>query len=68
MSRRGGWSRSRQRLLHLVFGTVLGAFLYSPLGGVAAVELAVQVVVFPALVLSGLLLWQGHRVRRWLRR
>jgi hypothetical protein len=68
MSGRGVWSRSRQRLLHLVLGTVLGLFLYSPLRDVAAVELAVQVVVFPALVLSGVLLWQGYRVRQWLAR
>lgn len=57
------WSRSRQRLAHVVLATALGVYLYSPLGGVAAVELAVQVLVFPALALSGLLMWQGHRIR-----
>ncbi|MFC7138044.1 hypothetical protein ACFQRB_19410 [Halobaculum litoreum] len=68
MSGDGVWSRSRQRLAHLVLGTTLGVYLYSPLGSVAAFELAVQVLVFPALALSGLLLWKGHRVRRWLGR
>jgi hypothetical protein len=54
--------------VHLALGAALGAYLYSPLGEVAAVEIAVQVPVFPALALSGLLLWRGHRVRRWLGR
>lgn len=62
------WSRSRQRLVHLLLGSALGVFVYSPLAAVPAVELAVQVVVFPALVLSGLLLWRGPRLRRWLAR
>lgn len=64
----GLWSRSRQRLLHLVLATVLGVFLYSPLGGEPLVELGVQVVVFPALALSGVLLWKGHEIRRILKR
>jgi hypothetical protein len=61
-------SRTRQRLTHLVLATALGVYLYSPLGDVAVVELAVQLLVFPALALSGLLLWKGHRLRGWLDR
>jgi hypothetical protein len=64
MSTDGVWSRSRQRLAHLVLATALGGYLYSPLVDVAAVELAVQVLVFPTLALSGLLMWKGHRIRR----
>ncbi|MFC7137269.1 hypothetical protein [Halobaculum litoreum] len=60
--------RSRQRLVHLALGTTLGVYLYSPLGSVAAFELAVRALVFPALALSGLLLWKGHHVERVLRR
>jgi hypothetical protein len=62
------WSRSRQRLAHVVLATALGVYLYSPLGDVAAVEIAVQVLVFPALALSGLLMWKGHRLRARLGR
>jgi hypothetical protein len=57
-------SRSRQRIVHLLFATVLGVYLYSPLGSVAGVEPFVQVVAFPALALSGLLMWRGPRLRR----
>ncbi len=63
MNSGGVWSRSRQRLVHLILATALGVYLYSPVGGIAAVELAVQVLVFPALAPSGLLMWKGHRVR-----
>ncbi len=66
MGMRGVWVRSRQRFVHLVLAAALGVYLYSPLGRVAAVELVIQVLVFPALVLSGLLLWQAPRLRRWL--
>jgi hypothetical protein len=61
------WSRSRQRLAHFVLATTLGVYLYSPLGDIAAVELAVQVLVFPALGLSGVLMWKGHQIRSRLR-
>ena len=66
MSGSGFWSRSRQRITHLVLATALGVYFYSPLGEVAVVELTIQLIVFPALALSGLLLWKGNRVRRWL--
>ncbi|WP_277556181.1 hypothetical protein [Halobaculum limi] len=57
------WSRSTQRLVHVVLATTLGVYLYSPLNEIASVELAVQALVFPSLVLSGLLIWNGHRLR-----
>lgn len=60
-------TRSIQRVVHLLFAVVLGVYLYSPLSDVGAVELLVQVVVFPGLALSGVLLWKGGRLRRWYR-
>jgi hypothetical protein len=62
-----GWpSRSSQRVGHLLLAALLGVYVYSPLGSVPAFALAVQVVAFPALALSGILLWRGGRVRAWL--
>ena len=63
----GVWSRSRQRLVHVVFATVLGVYLYSPLGEVPTFELAMQIVGFPALAMSGLLMWKGPRIRKRMR-
>lgn len=67
MSPNALWSRRGHRLLHLLLASALGTYLYSPLGDVGAAQLAVQVVLFPALALSGLLLWQAPRLRRWFR-
>lgn len=57
-------SRSTHRLVHLLLAVALGTYLYSPLADVRLAELAVRFAVFPALVVSGLLMWQGARLRR----
>jgi hypothetical protein len=54
-----------QRLAHLALGAAIGAFVYSPLRTVPEAVLVVQVLVFPLLVMSGLLMWRGARLRRW---
>lgn len=59
--------RSTQRVGHLLLAGLLGAFLYSPLRTVPEAVLAVQAVVFPLLAVSGLLMWRGQRLWRWLR-
>lgn len=67
MSRSPLWRRSTHRTAHLLLAVALGAFVYSPLRTVPEAVLLVQTVLFPALALSGLLLWKGGRLRRWLR-
>ena len=67
MSRSLPWRRSAQRAGHLLLAVALGAFVYSPLRTVPEAVFAVQFVLFPLLALSGLLLWQGSRLRRWYR-
>jgi hypothetical protein len=62
------WSRTLHRRLHLVLASILGLYLYSPLGAVETVGLLVEVVVFPTLALSGILLWRGTQLRRWIGR
>jgi D-alanyl-lipoteichoic acid acyltransferase DltB (MBOAT superfamily) len=62
------WRRRYQRYAHLALATWLGAFLYSPLGEEALALTLTRAVVFPALVVSGLLLWKGPTLRRRLRR
>jgi hypothetical protein len=50
-----------------VGAVALGLFVYAPVRSDPLVALLVQAVVFPALVVSGLLMWKGGRLRRWLR-
>jgi hypothetical protein len=52
-------------VLHLVAAVYLGAFLYAMTDSDGA-QLAAQVVGFPVLFLTGLLLWQEGRVARAL--
>jgi hypothetical protein len=61
------WKRSTHRVVHLLLATVLGTFVYSPFTVAPTFRLVVQVIAFPALVVSGLLLWRGPALRRWLR-
>lgn len=61
------WRRSTHRLVHLLLAGVLGTFVYSPFATDPTFRLVVQVIAFPALVVSGLLLWRGPALRRWLR-
>lgn len=58
------WRRSIQRLIHFVPAIVLGVFVYAPVRSTPVFVLLVQVVAFPALVISGLLMWKGGRLRR----
>jgi hypothetical protein len=60
------WRRRYQRYAHLLVAGWLGLYLYSPLAEVIHFELATQAVAFPFLVVSGLLLWRGPALRRWL--
>jgi len=59
--------RDLQRAAHLVAALVLLAYVYAaPLLG-AGFTAAVRWLVVPVLVVSGLALWQWHRLRATLR-
>lgn len=60
--------RDLQRAAHLVAALVLLAYVYaSPQLG-AGFTAAVRWLVVPALVVSGVALWQWHRLRTTLRK
>lgn len=62
-------SPRRQRLvsrwIHLVAAAVLGTYVYAPVELVEPFRLWLQIVVIPLAGVSGLLLWQQARIRRW---
>ncbi len=58
--------RDRQRLAHLVGGVLLVAYVYAP--GAPVLEAAVRWVVLPVLVVSGVVMWQWGKIRRWMRK
>lgn len=55
------------RWLHIVEAAVLGALIYGPWGDGSILELSIQYFFFPALGISGLVLWQQPRIMKWIK-
>lgn len=62
--RRRTWFRA----VHLLAGVVLGTYVYAPAAVAQPLQLALQFVVVPAIVLSGLFMWKQAQIRRLMRR
>ncbi len=54
------------RWLHLIASVPIVGFIYGPVAEIPQAVFAIRWVIFPAVVLSGLWLWQGFRVKKWL--
>ncbi len=55
------------RYLHLLGGAIIGTYVYSPWHHVDWFVLLNQVIVAPLLTLSGLWMWQGHKIRKLIK-
>lgn len=55
--------RDIQRVVHLVGAAVLVVYVYVPLDSAPFVTALMQLVILPALAITGLLMWQGLRLR-----
>lgn len=60
-------SRTLRRTLHLALTGILGAAIYASTEVIAPLRPLFQWCVFPLAALSGLWLWQGHRISARLR-
>ncbi|HZG09607.1 MAG TPA: hypothetical protein VEZ70_11570 [Allosphingosinicella sp.] len=62
-------SQQRQwlRFGHLIASALLGMFIYSPLREDPLLIATIQFLVFPALALSGVWMWQQARLSRFQR-
>ncbi len=54
------------RRLHIIGGTLLAVYVYSPWSAIQAVDLVMEIVILPLLITSGLWLWKGMIVKKWL--
>jgi hypothetical protein len=52
-------------MAHLIGGLLLVAYVYAPVAPV--LDTAIRWVVMPALVGSGVVMWQWAKIRRWMR-
>lgn len=60
--------RTLIRTLHLGLALPIGALIYAPESVAMALRPAVQFALFPVVAVSGLLMWQGTRLRKYLLR
>jgi hypothetical protein len=58
--------RRAVRFLHIAAACALGTYLYSPLIDATWAARVLQIGVFPAMALSGVVMWQQARLRRWV--
>jgi hypothetical protein len=56
--------RSILRWIHIILSIPVYGYLYSPFDKLPSYAPTARYVVFPALVLTGLLMWKGHLLRR----
>lgn len=56
--------RSILRGIHMVFAIPIAGYVYSPFETIPDYAGVTRFVFFPALVLTGLWMWQGHAIKR----
>ena len=61
-------TRKNLRIGHLIEGALLMAYVYSPLGDSTAGRIFVRVLVVPAIVATGVLMWKLPALRSRARR
>lgn len=55
------------RWLHILLAIPVIGYVYGPVSQLPFASTAVRWVFFPVIVLSGLWLWKGHLVKRWVK-
>ena len=58
--------RKQLRLIHILASAILGMFIYSPWRNNQTLFLAMGFAIFPIVALTGLWMWQGARLKKWL--
>jgi len=54
------------RWIHLVLAIPIIGYIYSPFEQLPAYAPTVRFVAFPVILITGLWMWKGHLVRRFL--
>jgi hypothetical protein len=58
--------RSIFRWIHIVFAIPINGYIYSPFDQIPNYARPTRFVFVPVMVLSGLWMWKGHVVRRFI--
>lgn len=55
------------RWAHIIEAAFIGAYLYSPWGANPVFSAIVLYIMFPAMAISGVLMWQQPKVMKWVK-
>jgi thiosulfate reductase cytochrome b subunit len=58
--------RKLLRWIHIIASIPIIGFIYGPVSEIPEAVMAIRWVLFPLIILSGLWMWKGHTVKRWL--
>ncbi len=61
---RASTQRNILRWLHILASIPIAGYVYGPVAHIPPAAFAVKWVIVPAVALSGLWMWKGHRVRK----
>ena len=56
------------RWFHIIASIPIIGYIYGPVKDIPNAVMAIKWVIFPLIVLSGLWLWKGHFVKKWLKK
>ena len=56
--------RTIGRIVHLIFAIPIAGYVYSPFEQLPDYAPTVRYVAVPVIILTGLLMWKGHLLRR----
>ena len=56
------------RWFHILASIPVIGFIYGPVSKIPEAVIALKWVIFPLIVLSGLWLWKGHWVKKWVKK
>ena len=59
--------RNLIRWFHMLASIPILGYIYGPVSNIPRAAFAVRAFLLPAVILSGLWLWKGHVVKKWLR-
>jgi hypothetical protein len=54
------------RWFHILVSIPVIGYIYGPVAQIPEAVVMVRWVIFPTIILSGLWLWKGHSVKKWL--
>ena len=55
------------RWFHIIVSIPVIGYIYGPVKNFPNAVIAIKWVIFPLIVLSGLWMWKGHLLKRWIR-